>query len=167
MAIEKDRQKRLDKIQELLNKEHQRLSSNPKASPLFIKQDNIVSELKKHGFDVGRPTVSKDLSYLGITLDKELGCYQLAEIQNFKEEKIRLSSWFDVCEVQCHGPSDYLILTTTHGHAESVSTQLKEHSALQNLIIGTICSSDCIMVFCKNANHVKEHLGEFLSPPLP
>jgi len=134
------------------NKRHQEILSIIKENDI-TNQDMLISELRKRGFVVTQPTVSRDITRLG--LGKALsddGVYRYCVPQQVKDAKF--SGMFSQAVKSVNAAMNTVVIQTYAGMASAVCIALELRDI--PLIVGTLAGDDTIFVMTRSERDAAE-----------
>lgn len=125
-------------------------------------QDELVTELKKAGYNVTQATVSRDIKELRLvkvpTHDGRYK-YSLPADRRFNPlQKLRrlLADSF----VSVDHSNVFVVMRTLPGNAHAIAVLLDQLD--WDEVMGTIAGDDTILIICREATHVEDVVNRFL-----
>jgi transcriptional regulator of arginine metabolism len=137
------------------NKRHQEILDIVKEIEI-TSQDELIAELRKRSFVVTQPTVSRDITRLGLvkTLSEE-GVYRYGVPAKLKSAKFE--SLFSHAIKSINAAMNTVVVKTHQGMASAVCVALEMMEI--PTIVGTIAGDDTIFVMTRSERDAAELVG--------
>lgn len=124
----------------------------------FRNQGELLSVLKKEGFDVAQPTLSRDLKQMKVSkvYDKDgkyfyviPGVATMKYVSGDKKPKERLTQSFGFLGLTFSG--DIAVVKTLHGYANSLAAEIDDRDC--NEILGSLAGDDTVLLVLKEGSN--------------
>ncbi len=125
----------------------------------FDNQEELLSDLKKEGFLIAQPTLSRDLRQLKVAkVYNKDGRYSYVlpgsnpfnHVSSIKRHKERLTQSFGFISMEFS--ANIVVIKTLHGYANSLAAEIDEHEVPE--ILGSLAGDDTLLlVLREGADH--------------
>jgi len=119
-------------------------------------QEELVEQLRSHGFNVTQATVSRDIKELGLTKILENGKYRYAYLGDSTKPNVntKLINILRESVISVDSAGNLIVIKTLSGSANAAAMVIDKLSI--DSVLGSIAGDDTLLVIVKSAKKVQE-----------
>jgi len=119
-------------------------------------QEELVEQLRSHGFNVTQATVSRDIKELGLTKILENGKYRYAYLGDSTKPNVntKLINILRESVISVDSAGNLIVIKTLSGSANAAAMVIDKLNI--DSVLGSIAGDDTLLVIVKSAKKVQE-----------
>ncbi|NLK17602.1 MAG: arginine repressor [Clostridiales bacterium] len=119
-------------------------------------QEELVEQLKSHGYNVTQATVSRDIKELGLTKILENGKYKYAYLGDSAKANVntKLINILRESVISIENAGNLIVIKTLSGSANAAAMVIDKLNI--DFVLGSIAGDDTLLVVVKSAKKVQE-----------